>query len=195
MSGINDLLATKGYVCNPLNLDHFLMDFECGHGEVLADWLRDHAHPYQKEELCRVWVMSPLNNTEAVLGYFTLSSHVMIFDHVNKRDRFIDPLNGNRVHSLPRLPAQLLGKFAIDTNLQGTGLASLMMLAAYGHFLEGSKHAASKYLAVEAKDQKVADYYAKQYGFVQSAKTSKLYTLYRPSVAIQEDVKKAILPA
>lgn len=197
MSRVVDVLAAKSYSCHRLNVDHLLIDFECGHGDTLADWLARHALPYQQEDLCAVWVMSPLDDDCAVHGYFTLSSHVIALDEINRRDRREDPGNGNRVSSVGRAPAQLLGKFAVDTSRQGSGLATLMMLAAYDHFLASAEHAASKYLVIEAREPKIVSYYERRYGFVRSTRGDELTSLYRTTAAVRADVERAttIAPA
>ena len=191
MSRVVDVLAAQRYACRRLHGDHLLIDFECGHGGALADWLARHALPYQQEDLCAVWVMSPLDDDCAVHGYFTLSSHVIALDEVNRRDRREDPANGNRVNSVGRAPAQLLGKFAVDSNLQGSGLATLMMLAAYDHFLASAEHAASKYLVVEAREPKIVSYYESKYGFVRTTHSRELTSLYRTTAAVRADVERA----
>mgnify|MGYP000843746007 FL=1 len=169
MTSVDALLEQQGYVCEPLSEDHWFMNFDAGpRGAALTDWLNDHAAPYHAEGLCKVWILCPTDNPSDVLGYFTLSAHSVVVSDIGKRDRAVSKDNANRVNNLPSLPAQLLGKFALDESLQGKGLGELLMLAVFDRYLQAEKTIGCKFLIVEAREEALANYYATRYGFRRS---------------------------
>ncbi len=166
MTSVDALLEQQGYVCELLGEDHWFMNFDAGpRGAALTDWLNDHAAPYHAEGLCKVWILCPTDNPSDVLGYFTLSAHSVKVGDTGKRDRTVSKHNANRVNNLPSLPAQLLGKFTLDKALHGKGIGELLMLAVFDHYLQAEKTIGCKFLIVEAREEALADYYAKRHGF------------------------------
>lgn len=185
---LESLLLGTGFECVPINPEHFLLDFECGHDSALGDWLRGHAQTYHSENLCRVWVLARSSTPESVAGYFTLSSHSVEVGAIARRQRYDDPRNGNEVNGVGRMPAQLLGKFALDQNQQGKGLGRLLMSCVYATYLASADHAGCKYLVVEARKPELVTYY-QQMGFIASdAVRGGSTSLYRSTSAIRADI-------
>lgn len=181
------VLDGTGYQCAPLSEDHFLMDFQCGHGDSLATWLRDHAKAFQEEKLCQVWILSPAINDSQVLGYFTLSLHSIVPDLIRKADKYVDKRNANEVANVERIPAILLGKFALDESVQGRSLGTALMMCAYAAHLAAVTKAGGKYMIVEAREPELVSYY-ERFGFVAASANSSLVSLYRPTSAIEADM-------
>jgi hypothetical protein len=183
-------MAHTDFQCVPLCDTHFLMDFQCGHGEVLSSWLNNHARVFQEERLCQVWVLSPKTDTEHVTGYFTLSSHIVRQEAIRKRDRTVDPNHGNQVAHAPHLPSTLLGKFALDSAEQGKGLAMLLMAGVYAVHLDIADQIGGKYLVVEVQEPRLESYYSNKFNFVPStAPNDTLKSLYRPTATIETDLE------
>ena len=192
MTSLETLYEASGLACTPLCEDHFLLDFQCGHGNALAEWLQSKARAYQEENLCQVWVMHPKNEPERVTGYFTLSSHSVTSDVIMRKDRTVNKGNGNEVAAVGRMPAQLLGKFALDVAKQGSGHGQLLMLGVYSKYLEVAHNSGSKFLIVEAREPQLVSYYQDKYGFMVAAgQRDGVTSLYRATAGIQKDFGEA----
>src|SRR5699024_4375810 len=161
-------LQQHGLKCVPLSDEHFLMGFDCGRDSDLTQWLNNQAHTYVKERLCNVWVLATEQDPETVCGYFTLSSHQILTADVTRRHRAVSSDNGYVVSSVTALPSQLLGKFAIDKQYQGSGLSALLMHFVYGTFIKSSRASAAKYLVLETNQHELVRYYSQQHGFTRS---------------------------
>lgn len=163
------------------------MDFDCGHDSDLTDWLNRYAHAYVEERLCNVCVLSTLQSPDTVCGYFTLASHQMLLADVTRRDRNVSGQNGNIVASIPAVPTQLLGKFAVDMQYQGTGLSSVLMHYVYEKFLEASRASAAKYLVLETNRSPLVKYYQTKHGFTHSPSNEpgKLTRMYKRAADIE----------
>jgi hypothetical protein len=189
---LDAVLAAKGYSCVPLCGDHLLMDFECGHGSDLATWLRNHATAYQQEKLSQVWVLANLS-TNSVRGYFSLSPRSIMLESIAKSDRYDDKGNANEVSHLPHIPANLLGKFALDESVQRQGTGALLMACVYAVHLSSVKQVGGKYLVVEAREPRLVSYYEHRYGFVRSLQPRDgLVSLYRLTSMIEVDLQAAL---
>ena len=112
------------YVCERLNQDHIIEWFDCGYGNSLGQWLIDHGRQFQDRFQSQIWVMCPQGTSE-VVGYFSLSSHMLEPNLLRRKIR--DGIPSSVSH-----PAQLLGKFAIDTSVQGTGASDSLMFHVLG---------------------------------------------------------------
>lgn len=191
----SDALSGSNYACSALNADHYLLDFECGRDSNLADWLRSHAQAYQQEGLSQVWILHRTDDVDKVRGYFTLSAHMIRSNDVSRRDKVVHKDNGNRLAQFDQLPAQLLGKFALDREVQGQGVGALLMSCVYAVYLDVSAKVGSKFLVVDAHKPALALYYQNYYGFVQATNRSgPSMTLYRSSAGIREDMAKISSP-
>jgi hypothetical protein len=189
---LDAVLAAKGYSCVPLCGDHFLMDFECGHGGDMAAWLRDHATAYQHEKLSQVWVLTNLS-TNSVRGYFSLSPRSIALESIVRNDRYDDKGNANEVSHLPHIPANLLGKFALDESVQGRDTGVLLMACVYAVHLSSVEQVGGKYLIVEAREPRLVTYYEQRFGFVRSLQArDSLVSLYRPTSIIEADMQAAL---
>ncbi|MGO2811549.1 MAG: hypothetical protein ACTIBG_08800 [Brevibacterium aurantiacum] len=183
--------ALPQFKCVPISEDHFLMDFDCGRGSELTDWLCSKALTYHNERLCTVWLLVTDDQKESVRGYFTLSSHTIMMKEVGKRHRVDESSNGNIVSSLPQLPASLLGKFAIDHSLHGRGIGDLLMMNVFSKFVDAGRAAGSKYLVLEARERGLVDYYKSKFGFAESPNVDSdgLFRMYKRARDVEEDLE------
>lgn len=130
-------------------------------------WLANQALSYHQNNLSRVWILTPTQgDTGVVAGYFTLSSSQLVKTQFSKKQR----VRGGGVPQPERVPATLIGKFAVDREYQGTGLADWMMYQAYLRFIESATAAASQFLTVELRNEDktltyLRDFYRKRFGF------------------------------
>lgn len=163
---MEELLGAHGLVCEPLDEDHWLMDFETGRDERLDRWLNDKAHRYQTEDLCRVSILRKEGTPQTIVGYFALAAHSVESEDVARGDRVVDQVNGGMVGAMRAYPASLLGKFALDKEFQGGQMGALMMSCVYEQHLETAERSGVKFLVTEAQNKNLVDYYSGRYGFV-----------------------------
>lgn len=144
------------YVCERLNQDHIIEWFDCGYGNSLGQWLIDHGRQFQDRFQSQIWVMCPQGTSE-VVGYFSLSSHVLEPNLLRRKIR--DGIPPSVSH-----PAQLLGKFAIDTSVQGTGASDNLMFHVFRVYASIAELSGTRFLVLEAPNEKVREVY-QRFGF------------------------------
>lgn len=93
-----------------------------------------------------------------MVGYYTLSmTSVALVGLPDEMSR--------RLPRYPEVPAALLGRLAIQSGHQGTGLGKALLFDVMRRVYEASLGVAAFALVVDAKDQRAADFY-QSYGFV-----------------------------
>ncbi len=128
--------------------------FESG-APLLDGWLKTQASQYEARDLARVYVLVR-GSDPTVLGYYSLSSHTMVFDNWPEQ----------AAKGLPRmdLPVVLLGRLAIDRSIQGQGWGEYLLIDA----LRRAEYLATKIgiraVEVDAVDGTARRFYEK-YGF------------------------------
>lgn len=185
---LDQWLTDSGRALRTLDGDHLAMDFDCGRESGLSTWICAYGTKWQDEDLCRVWVVSPLDNHTRVDGYFTLSAHQVTHKDIGRKSKAVNPDNNSWVGGVATAPAQLLGKFAVDINHQGTGLAGLLMACVYAKHVEAADSVGAKYLVTEVREPALQTYYSKQYGFVASSRPGDLVQMFRPTSGIRGDL-------
>jgi GNAT superfamily N-acetyltransferase len=137
--------------------DSFGLDmFDCGK-QGLNTWLRDRAKDAVAKRTAMVFILhepaSPI-----VVGYYALSAHLILADDLPRRLR----------RGMPdKLPAALLGKFALDRSLHGRGVGGHMLFDSYQRVLAASANVMTRYLVTDAIDEEAALFY-EHYGFVRA---------------------------
>ena len=130
-------------------------------------WLADHALDYVNHGYARVWVLTPTKgDTGVVAGFFALSNFEILRGDVPKR--LLQDCNGKTLSH--RVPATLLGKFAVAKEFEGSGVSDILMYWVSAKVLEASKIAASKLLVVELRENDqtrnfLDNYYQSRFGF------------------------------
>lgn len=147
--------SSRRFVREQLAKQHVVADFDCGE-ESLNTWLHQSASDAIERGYSRVYVWHPHDNH--VVGYFTLSSYAI------GRGELPAKLARGEYRAIPSL---LLGKLALDTSLQGQGLAAALIADAVVEAVKAAQHAAARYLVVDALNEGVADLYEKL-GFVRA---------------------------
>jgi GNAT superfamily N-acetyltransferase len=155
---------------------HNRKNFDCGQPE-LNNWLATMARQQQEKNISRTFVAVDLSDPTGILGFYTLT----VSD--------VDGKNYPSNSKLPdRVPVVRLGRFATRIDLQGQGLGSLLLLNALEKIYEISKHAGVAAVAVDAKDQKAAEFYKKQ-GFLCSPNNPLLLFLFTKT--LQQAIRKS----
>jgi GNAT superfamily N-acetyltransferase len=128
---------------------HHLDSFSCGRPQ-LDKWLREWAQRSEGTDLGRTYVAH--EGDRHVLGYFTLTAHVV------DRDSELPPGRGRR--NMPRqIPAVLLAKLAVHERCQGQGYGRDLLLAAMERCVALSESAGCRFVIVDALDQRAAEFY------------------------------------
>lgn len=188
---LSEFLAGKGLQLRRMDDNHYVEFFDCGRDDNMTKWFCTLARKWQDEDMCAVWVASPLDNDAEALGFFTLSAHQIIPGNVVKGDKASHSVNRSWIHGLTHpYPAQLLGKFALDRSRQGTGLGALMMLSVYAKHVEAADVSGAKFLVLDVRDDQLVAYYQRRYGFVRSGLPGEMAQMYRPTSVIRRELRE-----
>lgn len=144
-------------------------EFDCGE-EVLNNYLRRYASQDIKRNVARVFVISPAESPEIVMGFYTLSASSIAADTLPESLR----------KKLPRypIPVALLGRLAINKSFQGKGVASLLLADACKRVLAASETLAVAAIIVDAKSPTAVSFY-QHFGFVKLPGQEKRWMLPR----------------
>jgi predicted N-acetyltransferase YhbS len=137
-----------------LNPQHVVEGFDCG-DESLSWWLANKARHNQAEGGSRTWVVT---DGQRVVGYYASSTAVILRSEATKRAARNQP---------DPLPALLLGRLAVDSKHQGSGLGAALLKHFIMKSLEVAQITGVRVLLVHAKNQPAADFY-RRHGFTSS---------------------------
>lgn len=174
------------FECSPLNDDHIVDFLDTGHGNDLGSWLASQARRFQESSRCQVWILTDKGQTEA-RGFFALSSHTVHSGYLTRKQR-----GGINEHN-PQ-PAQLLGKFAVAADLQGTGASIMLMHEVFKAYENIVGLTGSRFLVLDVVNEKVAKFY-ESFGFTRIQGSPKeanpvaTTTMILPTAAIIEALK------
>jgi len=141
----------------PLGTKHDRAAFSCEH-ERLNTYLKQQAGQDVRKRVAAVYVLTPDGKT--VAGYYTLSQYTI--DAGELPEELARRL---RVPKYDKLPATLLGRLARSREFRGAGFGEILLMGALKKSLEHSRNIASLAVAVDAKDEKAAEFY-RSYGFL-----------------------------
>lgn len=156
-----------GYRCVRLeNAFEFDLEGFSSRDMQMNEWLSNTAVKYQESGLASVWILTPCSgDTGVVAGFFTLSNTTLIRTEIPKKQRA-----ASNATSLKKVPATLIGKFAVDQELQGRGVSDILMFWAKKRACEAAASVGSSYLVVELRDEepsrgKLSKFYKERFGF------------------------------
>lgn len=156
-----------GYKCVRLeNAFEYALEEFSSRDTQMNNWLSNKALEYQESGLASVWILTPCSgDTGVVAGFFTLSNTTLDRTEVPKKKR-----KAANSTSLEMVPATLIGKFAVDKELQGQGVSDILMFWAQKRACEAAASVASSYLVVELRDEepsrgKLSKFYKESFGF------------------------------
>lgn len=138
------------YRVEALGKQHDRSQFSCG-SELLDQYLRAQAGQDARKHVAAPFVLCE-GEGNTVLGYYTLSG--ISVD--------IGAWPENVVKKLPRypvLPATLLGRLAIDRQLQGKGAGEYLLMDALHRSLQTAHQVAALAVIVDAKDARAVAFY------------------------------------
>ena len=134
----------------PLEKAHDRKSFDCGNDE-LNHYLRVQARQDAAKRVAAPFVFTQ-SDSPAVLGFYTLSSSIIL----------VDELPPDLMKHLPRygqLPVTLLGRLAVDRSVRGQGVGEFLLVDALRRSLEVAQQIAAMAVIVEAKDQRAESFY------------------------------------
>ncbi len=160
----------------PLAKRHDRAGFSCG-VEALDAYLRTRAGQDPRRRVARVFVCCE-EGSEAVLGYYTLSSLSIE----------LSALPADKALRLPRhpVPAALIGRLAVSSDIQGQSIGRLLLADAVKRALAVSEEIAIHALVVDAKDERASGFY-RAFGFMPLVGQRNRLFLPLGSVALQSD--------
>ena len=142
--------------------------FDCGVAE-LNEYLRRYATQDRRRNVSQIYVLVDSDNTNQILGYYTLSAAQVESMEIAHDER----------RRLPRypIPAFRMGRLAIRSESQNTGLGEVILGCAVERCLKARKEVAAFALIVDALDESAKSYY-EHFGFTPFA--DQPLSLYLP---------------
>ena len=139
-----------------LNPEHQRKQFDCG--EIsLNSYLQQYARQNIKHRINKVFVATPVDCANTIMGYYTLSA-----GSINVAD--LPLVLKQRLPNYP-VPIVLLGRLAVDKNYQGQGLGSILLADAIQRVEQASEILAVYAIVVDALNTSAAEFY-QQFGFI-----------------------------
>lgn len=161
------------WTIEPFGKHHDRTAFSCGR-PPLDDFIRARVSQYEKRRLGKTFVAVPPGNPR-VIGYYTLSSAALAFEHL--------PPDASRKLPKHPVPVVLLARLAVDQSVQGQGLGEGLLLDALQRTLTLSSSLGVHAVEVDALDDAAAAFYRK-YGF--TALLDNPLHLYLPIATIEQ---------
>ncbi len=138
----------------PLSSTHAINAFDCGE-PVLNDWLTRRALKNEDSGASRTFVVCRGNQ---VMGYYVLATGSVMHKEAPSKIR----------RNMPEpIPVMVLGRLAVDKNMQSSGIGRGMLRDAILRTLGVSKQAGIKALLVHALSDVARKFYL-QCGFIES---------------------------
>ncbi len=147
------------YRGEPLGKQHDRSGFSCG-VEALDRYLREQAGQDARKRVAAPFVLCE-GTSNRVVGYYTLSA--LSIDIGNWPEAV-----ARKLPRYPLVPATLLGRLAVDTQVRGSGAGEHLLMNALHRALEATEKVASVAVVVDAKNAAAEAFY-RRYGFVSLA--------------------------
>jgi len=143
-------------VITPLHKQHNRKNFDCGE-PILNQYLHQYANQDIKRHVSRIFVATPSDLPEQVIGYYSLSA-----SSIDATD--LPESNRRRLPGYP-VPIAILGRLAIIKTCQKQGLGSILLADALQRVFQASQVMAVYAVVVDALNEYARDFYH-QFGFI-----------------------------
>jgi GNAT superfamily N-acetyltransferase len=153
------------YKLEPLGPHHDRLGFHCGVEELDA-YLKKQAAQDMRRKANAVFALSPADNPAKVAGFFTLCSYALSPGAIPEEAR-------KHIPRYPAVSATLIGRLAVDAELQGRGVGSMLLASALIRAYENAAVVGSSMAAVDAIDEPAAQFYRK-HGFIRLPDSMRL---------------------
>ena len=144
------------WTCEVLSDRHQRDNFDCG-VPILNRYLTQQAGQEVRRKAAAVYVMRPRRQPTVVCAYFTLSATSIEFARLPAEI-------SKRLARYPMTSAILIGRLAVASSSQGTGLGGLALYAALNRCLLVSEEIGASLVVVDAKDDQARQFY-ERFGF------------------------------
>lgn len=143
-------------IISSLGKSHDRKSFDCGE-RSLNEYLHQYASQDIKRRINKVFVASPPEARQQVIGYYGLSAGSLDANDLPEGLR----------RRLPRypVPVVLLGRLAVSRSHQGQGLGSILLADALQRIVQASQVMAVYAVVVDALADRAAEFY-QQFGFI-----------------------------
>jgi len=153
---VANLANQPKYVVKPLGKQDRAA-FSCGKPE-LDKYFLERASRDVREKIAAVFVLLREEDEATVLGYYTLSSLYIDTGEIPEELR-------KRTGRYRQVGATLIGRLAIATTMQKTGMGEFLLMDALARSLQATKTVMSFAVLVDAMDKQAEAFYRK-YGFI-----------------------------
>lgn len=153
--------------------------FDCGE-PALNEFLRRHARKSHELGGAKTFLAIDDNDKKTILGFYSLSPASVAYSRTPEIVK-----RGLARHDVPGFR---LARLAVDRSAQGYGLGGQLLLSAGGRCLRASAEVGGVVLVIDAKDSRVAQWYA-SYGALPALDAP--LTLLLPLSTIQAALKAA----
>ena len=153
-------------IIEPLGKNHNRAAFSCGTDD-LDNYFRRQASQDTKRRIARIFVVRSESDDKTVLGYYTLSA--LSID--------LSALPSDLAKKLPKhpIPAALIGRLAVSSESQRTGIGKLLLADAIQRTLAVSDEIAVYAMVVDALNTEAKAFY-RSFGFIKlSSDTNRLF--------------------
>ncbi|MGD0629811.1 MAG: GNAT family N-acetyltransferase [Terracidiphilus sp.] len=140
----------------PIAKQHDRESFDCGE-DALNEFLRRYARKSHELGGAKTFVVVDDSDSKTILGFYSLSPASIAYSRT--------PESLTRGLARHDVPAFRLARMAVDRRYQGNGLGGQFLLAAGRRCLLAAAEVGGVALLIDAKDERVAGWYAK-YGAV-----------------------------
>ena len=140
----------------PIEKRHDRTGFDCGDAD-LNGFLQRHARKSHEKGGAKTFLAIDDADTTKIIGFYSLSPASVAYERT--------PEVVKRGLARHEVPVFRLGRLAVDNSLQGQGLGGQLLLAAGRRCLYVSAEAGGVALIIDAKNERVAKWYA-SYGAV-----------------------------
>jgi GNAT superfamily N-acetyltransferase len=153
-------------IIEPLRKNHNRVAFSCGTDE-LDNYFRRQASQDTKRRIARIFVVRSESDDEAVLGFYALSA--LSID--------LSGLPSDLAKKLPKhpIPAALIGRLAVSSESQSTGIGKILLADAIQRTLAVSDEIAVYAMVVDTLNSEAEGFYM-SFGFTKlSSDTNRLF--------------------
>ena len=153
-------------IIEPLGKNHNRSAFSCGTDD-LDNYFQRQASQDTKRRIAQIFVVRSKSDGEVVLGYYTLSALSIDFS----------ALPSDLARKLPKhpIPAALIGRLAVSSESQRTGIGKLLLADAIQRTLAVSDDVAVYAMVVDALNIEAEAFY-RSFGFTKlSSDTNRLF--------------------
>jgi predicted N-acetyltransferase YhbS len=140
----------------PLGKQHDRKSFDCGENS-LNQYLHRYASQDIRRRVNRVFVASPPDAPQQLIGYYSLSAGSLDATALPEAFR-------RRLPKYP-VPVVLLGRLAVAESRQGMGLGSILLADALQRIAQAIQVMAVYAVVVDALNDQAAEFY-RQFGFI-----------------------------